>query len=446
MKLLITAALFAVTGYSSAQCLQKIIAGERHFIAISQDGSLWGWGENSQRQLGDGTTEDRATPILISPDAWQFVSAGDTHSAGIKADGSLWVWGSDNHEKLGNGAGGNAAVPSQIGTANDWKEVLAGERGTIAIKTNGTLWAWGTNNNGYFGNGASVSFVSNIPVQIGTLSDWAHISGNGRHCLALKANGTLWAWGWNNEGQLGIGNENDSMVPVQVGTANDWRSIDAGTRLSFALKTDNSLWAWGNTTTGLEIDSNFPQQVGNASGWQNIAVKRYEGSSFAMLTKIDGTLWAWGNDGYQQLGNGSVQDDYAVPTQIGVESDWVSAYAGFRQGGAVKQDGTFWAWGETALVGDGITLVPNAAQYACAPLAVEAHDNISIILYPNPVSAWLNVSGADVKAAVAYDVSGRQYSFIPQGNAFDVSALAAGLYILTVETEQGNFKKFFIKQ
>ncbi|MFT3793652.1 T9SS type A sorting domain-containing protein [Flavobacterium sp.] len=446
MKAIITAALFAVSGYLSAQCFQKITAGEQHFIAISQDGTLWGWGENGQRQIGDGTTTDRPMPVSISTDSWKYASAGATHTVAIKADGTLWAWGSDSHEKLGNGSGGNAASPVQIGSANDWKEVAAGERGTLAIKANGTLWAWGTNDNGYLGNGANVNYVSNVPVQIGTDSDWNHISGNGRHCLALKTNGTLWGWGWNNNGQIGIGTIIDSNIPVQIGTVSDWRHVDAGTRLSFALKTNNTLWAWGNTTTGLGINSSIPQQVGTDENWLNIAVKRYEASSFAMLTKTDGTLWAWGNDAYQQLGNGNSNGDYSVPTQIGDETDWVDSFAGFQQGGAVKQDGTFWAWGDTALVGDSGIPSVSAIQYACTPLKVESNNIISVILYPNPATARLNISGVDVKAAAAYDIGGRQFPLIPQGNALDISALAAGLYMLRIETGSESFSESFIKE
>lgn len=447
MKAIITAALLAASGTLSAQCFQKVFAGERYFIAINQDGSLWGWGENSERQLGINSIIDQPTPVQISADQWAYISAGVNHTLGIKANGTLWAWGSDGWEKLGNGVSGNAANPQQIGVANDWKEVAAGERGSLAIKTDGTLWGWGTNNNGYLGNGAANSYEANAPVQIGTSTDWNHIAGNGRHGSAIKADGTLWAWGRNQVGQVGNGTETDQYLPVQIGAASNWLSIDAGSHNSFALRTDHTLWGWGfSSPAGLNISVAQPMQIGADSNWKTVSIKKYESSQYALLTKMNGTLWAWGDDEHEQLGNGEAVFNFGTPTQIGNDSDWVDATAGYTQSNAIKADHTVWAWGQTDIVGDGSDDVAVALQYLCSPLAVKQDKSISITLYPNPASTRLTVSGIDVKAAVAYDISGRKFHLIPQGNALDVSVLAAGLYMLKVETERGSFYGSFIKQ
>lgn len=109
---------------ATAQCFKKVSAGYDFFLAISQDGTLWAWGENGYGQLGDGTTTDRPQPVQISTATnWAFIAAGDEHSAAIKSDGTLWTWGRDNYGQLGNGASGGVTSPLQIGT-EDRKSVV----------------------------------------------------------------------------------------------------------------------------------------------------------------------------------------------------------------------------------------------------------------------------------------------------------------------------------
>lgn len=448
MRLFMTAVLFTVTGNLFAQCFQKVFTGEDYFIAISQNGSLWGWGKNDNRQLGDGTTTDRPQPVLISSGSWLSVSAGFTHTVGIKADGTLWAWGSDTYDKLGNGTSGNAAFPQQIGTATNWKEVIAGERATLAIKTDGTLWGWGVNSNGYLGNGLASGYQTDVPVQIGTASDWNHIAGNdGRHCIAIKANGTLWAWGRNHAGQIGDGTTTDRFTPVQIGTATDWKWIDAGSRFSFALKTNNTLWAWGFANSGISLNSTTPLQIGTDT-WKTVSVKKYESQQYLLMTKTNGTLWGWGSDTYQQLGNGIGTVDYSSPTQIGTDTNWLDATAGFSQSSGIKSDGSFWAWGTTNLVGDGSTSVVLPTAYSCTALAVSQNQKESLILYPNPVADRLYISGMETISIAVYDMSGRKYNlpFDRQNKSIEVSELSAGLYIVAIETESGKVNGRFIKK
>jgi len=448
MRLFMTAVLFTVTGNLFAQCFQKVFTGEDYFIAISQDGSLWGWGENGNNQLGDGSTTDRLQPVLISSGSWSSVSAGFTHTMAIKSDGTLWAWGSDSYDKLGNGSSGNAAFPQQIGMASDWKEVIAGERGTLAIKTNGTLWGWGANSNGYLGNGQASGYQIDVPVQIGTATNWNHIAGsNNRHCIAIKTDGTLWAWGRNHAGQIGDGTTTDRFTSVQIGTTNDWKWIDAGSRFSFALKNDNTLWAWGFANSGISLNSTTPLQIGTDT-WKTVSVKKYESQQYLLMTKANGTLWGWGSDDYQQLGNGTGFVNFGSPAQIGTETNWVDAFAGFKQSSGVKTDGSFWAWGTTNLVGNSSTPVVLPTAYSCTALGVSQNQKETATLYPNPVANRLFVAGIEAVAYVVYDMNGRQYdlSFDLQDKSIDVSRLSAGIYILSIETEKGKVIERFIKK
>jgi alpha-tubulin suppressor-like RCC1 family protein len=118
----------------------------------------------------------------------------------------------------------------------------------MAIKTNGTLWAWGSNSLGQLGDGTTTN--KNIPTQIGTATDWKIVAGGLDHSLAIKNNGTLWAWGNNSSGQLGNGSTTRSTIPIQIGTATDWKMIVGGTNFSIALKNNGTLWAWGLNNMG----------------------------------------------------------------------------------------------------------------------------------------------------------------------------------------------------
>jgi alpha-tubulin suppressor-like RCC1 family protein len=450
MKTITLFLLSVISITASGQCFQKVVAGSTHFFAISQDGSLWAWGENASHQLGDGTNIDKTTPVQIATGSWIYASAGTAHSMGIKSDGTLWAWGSDSGGKLGNGASGNSFFPMQIGTDTNWKQVCAGESATIALKTDGTLWGWGQNTNGYLGNGQANSFISQVPVQIGTATDWKEISGTSLHCLAIKTNGTLWSWGLNGIGQLGTGNTTNSNVPVQIGVGTNWKAIDTNYRLSFALKTDGTLWGWGTASasgTMLALDQVLqPLQIGIASDWRNFSLKKDDHQDYLLLTKTNGTLWAWGNDTYEQLGNGTINANYAQPTQIGTQTDWTEATAGFRQSSAVKVSGTFWVWGTTLLAGDGSAPLAVPTQYACTSLAVAQNELYGFSVYPNPVADRLVIESNDsILSVKIFDLNGRNFKNPVDGNSILVSNLSAGIYLLTIETEKGVSTRKFVK-
>lgn len=453
MKTITIFVALVVNATVSAQCFQKVISGNNYYLAISQDGTLWGWGENSNSQLGDGSAIDRTTPVQISTSTWQQVSGGTLHSAGIKSDGTLWTWGSDSGGRLGNGVSGSSTFPMQIGTDTNWKEVYAGEIATVAIKTNGTIWSWGTNTGLFLGTGQATGYVSQVPVQIGTDTDWNILFAKGWSCFAIKNSGALWAWGENSLGQLGNGLNLDVATPTQIGTATNWSKISSNERLTFAIKTDHTLWGWGTQTGGagstyLGINAIYtPLQIGSATDWESVSVKPISTYDYVMLLKSNHTLWAWGSDTYEQLGNGIVNSNYTVATQIGTESDWASTTAGSGQTFAVKQNGTFWAWGATALVGSGTGNTDIPTQYACTSLGNEDFEANTYAIYPNPVSDKLSITSTDdVISLKIFDLNSRKFEIVLTENFLDVSGLAQGVYLLSIETAKGITTKKFVKK
>lgn len=335
--------LGALPSLVNAQCWQTLSAGMDHTVAVQSDGTLWAWGFNGSGQLGDGTTTEKQIPTQIGTDSdWKAVSASGNHTLAIKTDGSLWTWGDNLWGQLGNGAVGTQKnTPAKIGTATDWKAVYAGSTFSFGIKTDGTLWAWGDN---FFGQ-LGISSYPFTPTKVGTDTNWKSISAGGNHTLAIRTDGSLWAWGLNSDDQLGDGTAIDKNTPTKIGTALNWASISAGYDFSMALKTDGTLWVWGNNDMsqlgdGTYAAKNIPTQLGIASDWQSITT----GSDNSLAIKTDGTLWAWGwIIGKFGFGTDNTKN---IPTQTGIASDWMTISSGESHSFAFKTDGTLWAWGD----------------------------------------------------------------------------------------------------
>jgi alpha-tubulin suppressor-like RCC1 family protein len=236
-----------------------------------------------------------------------------------------------------------------------FKQVSAGAFHNIAIKTDGTLWAWGYNAFGELGDGSVIDKIT--PIQIGRDNNWASISAGGYHTTAIKTDGTLWAWGNNSNGELGDGTTANKNSPTKIGTANNWASISAGENHTIALKTDGTLWAWGLNEDGqlgdfTYMDKITPIRIGTANNWASISA----GGFHTTAIRTDGTLWAWGANSNGQLGDGTLITNFN-PIKIGTASNWATITAGYSHTTAIKTDGTLWAWGANlgGQLGDGTT-------------------------------------------------------------------------------------------
>lgn len=322
-------------------------ASTYHSGAIKADGTLWMWGDNSKGSLGHGLSgggTGRSSPVQIGAlTTWSQLSLGRMCSAAIKSDGTLWTWGANSGGQLGIGSTGNAYSPVQVGALTNWAQVSAGGKSNItygghmvAIKTDGTLWAWGKNNVGQLGRGNTTDYSS--PVQVGALTTWAQVStdAGGYHNLAVKTDGTLWAWGKNGWGQLGDGSTTDKSSPVQVGALTTWSKVAAGGHHSLAIKMDGTLWSWGYGANGLLGRGNVtpyssPVQVGALTTWSSINC----GYQFSHGIKTDGTLWAWGRNYRGQLGLGDTANR-SSPVQVGVATNWGSVSGGLHHALAVN--------------------------------------------------------------------------------------------------------------
>jgi len=335
----------------------SVSAGSGHTMAIREGNTLWGWGSNGSGQLGDGTTTSRSIPAQVQSGTWTFVSAGSSHTVAIRTGGALWTWGSNREGQLGNGTVGaftNSNTPIQVTmatvtlpvpTVNTVTAVAAGNSHTLVIGANGTLWGWGNSDNGQTGL-RMLGGTPTAPLQAGIATNWASVSAGAFHTVAVTTNGQLWAWGDRGQGRLGDGESwGNQNTPIRIGDATNWRAVSAGAIHTVAIRMDGTLWAWGsnaNGQTGLGITSGntlIPTRVGETTNWVSVSA----GSGHTMAIREGNTLWGWGANSSGQLGDGTTTQRNA-PHQV-QSGTWTSVSAGRFHTVAIRTGGELWTWG-----------------------------------------------------------------------------------------------------
>jgi alpha-tubulin suppressor-like RCC1 family protein len=322
--------------------------------SLSPEFKLFSFGSNEYGQLGLNDQNNRSSPVQVGTAInWSKISAG-FHSTAIKTDGTLWSWGLNSVGRLGHNDIIDRSSPTQVGSLTNWSAIS----GSMAIKNDGTLWLWGSNSYGQLGQNDRVYRSS--PTQVGTNTNWSKISASNQVRLAIKTDGTLWSWGYNFYGQLGLPGQGtlspfsqgvSRSSPTQVGGGTNWSQVSAGNDAGAGVKTDGTLWAWGagdygqlgtNSTQAWPNNITTPNQVGNLTNWAMVSVGTY-----AMIAvKNDGTLWAWGSNLQGQLGMSG--GSKSSPTQIGSSTNWAQAKITSQHAVAIKTDGTLWTWGNTS--------------------------------------------------------------------------------------------------
>jgi alpha-tubulin suppressor-like RCC1 family protein len=270
------------------------------------------------------------------------VESGSDYGLALKSDGTVWSWT----------MGGLAEITTRASQVNGLSRITAISTGfgnSLALDSNGKVWSWGDNFFGQFGVGVvgggdqfqgitttppgsstTTTFTIQQPVQVTGLNKVIAISSGLRHCLALESNGTVWAWGDNEWGQLGDGTTTDHYVPIQVESLSGIIAISAGHYHSLALKSDGTVWAWGNNESGelgngTNINSNVPVEVQGLKGIKAIAA----GEAHSMALKSDGTVWTWGNNENGQEGNDTQNNEDNPGTVNPIEVPY------FQKGGVV---------------------------------------------------------------------------------------------------------------
>jgi alpha-tubulin suppressor-like RCC1 family protein len=394
----------APVGSSALSVITALRAGKQHVLAVRSDGTVYAWGANGWGQLGNNTTAHSLHPGPVSGPGgvgtlMGVVAAdgGREHSLALKSDGTLWAWGRNGSGQLGDDSLTQRLTPVQVkgpggvGFLTDVAALDAGDTHSVVLRNDGTVWAWGQNSYGTIGDGATTT--RDVPTQVhgpnnvGFLTDVAAIAGGNQVSLAVKTNGTVWAWGLNSNGQLGDGTTTNRTTPVQVlgpngvGFLTNVVAVAGGQNHSLALKSDGTLWTWGYNAQGQLGDNTVtrrltpvqvlgPGGVGFLTGVTAIA----GGDSHSLARKSDGTVWAWGYNTWGTLGDGTTTSHRAPvqvvgPDGVGFLTDTTAVAGGAIFAAALKTDGTVWCWGYNGQgqLGNDTTIASNTPVRTVAP-------------------------------------------------------------------------------
>ncbi len=443
---------------------KSISAGLTHVMAIKEDGSLYVWGGNAYGQVGNNSTSPRTSPYKITAAGpWRTMAGGWYHSVAISAGGKLYAWGNNTHGELGLG---NTTSPQKqavrVGTSNWNQFVAAGWSTTMLIEADGTvlmwgsgaygqlgvgtladhstavgpwtsydgdLWnygnkpqvpgagsyhsmlvgrdgllqTWGGNQDGQLGDGTLNSSSGNWMPSIHTYeSPWIYASGSEKVTHAIKTDGTLWGWGANANGELGISSvayNQHQLTPTQVGTDTKWVKTAEHYAQMIGLKADGTMYACGDNYAGLlgvgSTTANIftLKKVVTPSGKYWAAVALSEENGYGILT--DGTLYSWGYNGSGQLGRGTKDAASGSNKPLLVDggfSDWVAVGAGQTWAVAVRANGMAYTFGAAPNGASNTpTLVPTS--YRIALLAVSRASVLGAGAYGNIIGWGGNASG-----------------------------------------------------
>jgi alpha-tubulin suppressor-like RCC1 family protein len=339
-----------------------ISSGDYHTVYLKSDDTVWAAGSNYYGQLGDGTTKIRTNPVQVTNvdgsglSGVVGISAGGAHTVYLKSDETVWAAGENDYGQLGDGTQTNSSNPVQVDITNV-VSISTGINHTVYLKNDGTVWAAGRNTYGQLGDGTENANGEGIdqanPVQV-DITNVVSISAGANHTVYLKNDGTVWAAGRNGDSRLGDGTATQRNNPVQVmnedGTVlNGVFAISTGNSHTVYLKSDGTVWAagdndYGQLGDGAKTNRRNPVQVKNADG-SNLSevIGIFAGGYHTVYLKNDGTVWATGWNSFGQLGDGTY-DSKVYPAEINI-TDVTDISSGKYQTVYLKSDGTVWATG-----------------------------------------------------------------------------------------------------
>ncbi|MDF2257433.1 RCC1 domain-containing protein [Streptantibioticus ferralitis] len=352
----ITTTVITAAPASAATTATAVAGGAYHSLVLTSTGSVLGFGQNSNGQLGDGTTTDRHTPVTMSLPSGttaKAVCAGNSFSLVLTSSGSLLATGWNAYGQLGNGTTTDSTTPVSVSlpSGTTVPAIACGAYHSLALTSSGTVLAWGSNSNGQLGDGTITNRTTPVTVSLPSGTTATAVGAGADFSYAVTSSGSALAWGDDFISQLGDGGTTDQHTPVSVSlpSGTTVKSMAGGDYHGLAVTGTNSAEAWGyngngQLGNGTTTDSTTPTAVSLPSGTTATAVSA--GSAYSLSLTSAGSVLSWGWNYYGQLGNGTTTDS-TTPVTVSLPSGTTATAisAGNYHGLAVTNSGSVLAWG-----------------------------------------------------------------------------------------------------
>ncbi len=428
---------------------QTVSAGGNHSIFVCANGEAQVTGWNPNGQLGNGTSTGTFTPIPVNGlQGIVAVASRDEFTLYLHSDSTVWATGFNGYGQFGNGTTTSSNIPVQIPNLTGVTKIAAGFYHSLFLKSDSTVWSCGRNFSGELGDGTQTQ--RDTPVQVSSLTGIIDIAAGDVHSMFLLSDSTVWSCGDNQNGSLGLGASPIQVVnPTQVASISGVKSIAGGFRHSLFVKHDGTAWAsgynnYGQLGNGTNTEAPIPVQVNNLTGVVNVSAGQYH----SLFLKGDGTVWSAGNNLYGQLGNGA-NTNQNIPVQVsGITGVTKVAASGYYHSLFLKNDNTFWGCGQNNVgqLGNGTantTNIPVLVLDSCniTSTLAEVNQGIQVVIHPNPSNGLFNIEVSrgllsDSYTIEIYNLQGEMV-YIEKTrsskNTFDLSCHSKGIYFYKIK-------------